>query len=90
MMISFNIRLLVMWLSMQLLVDLMQDDIEKLVSKLEDKVRSLDEGSCMDAIILPLHGSLPPELQVGPSFLALYMTSLVTLCIELYAFISGI
>ncbi|CAL5192305.1 unnamed protein product [Lathyrus oleraceus] len=41
-----------------------QDDIEKLVSKLEDEVRSLDEGSCMDAIIFPLHGSLPPELQV--------------------------
>ncbi|CAJ2677598.1 probable pre-mRNA-splicing factor ATP-dependent RNA helicase DEAH4 isoform X1 [Trifolium pratense] len=41
-----------------------QDDIEKLVSKLEDKVRALDEGSCMDAIIIPLHGSLPPELQV--------------------------
>ncbi|GAB4840580.1 hypothetical protein Ancab_021349 [Ancistrocladus abbreviatus] len=41
-----------------------QDDIEKLVSKLEDKVQSLEEGSCMDAIILPLHGSLPPELQV--------------------------
>ncbi|OMP00221.1 hypothetical protein COLO4_12821 [Corchorus olitorius] len=41
-----------------------EDDIEKLVSKLEDKVRSLAEGSCMDAIILPLHGSLPPEMQV--------------------------
>ncbi|KAJ6356363.1 hypothetical protein OIU78_004464 [Salix suchowensis] len=41
-----------------------QDDIEKLVSKLEDRVQSLEEGSCMDAIILPLHGSLPPELQV--------------------------
>lgn len=41
-----------------------QDDIEKLVSKLEDKVQSLDEGSCMDAVILPLHGSLPPEMQV--------------------------
>ncbi|KAL5552460.1 hypothetical protein UlMin_039861 [Ulmus minor] len=41
-----------------------QDDIEKLVSKLEDKIRSLEEGSCMDAIILPLHGSLPPEMQV--------------------------
>ncbi|XVF85212.1 hypothetical protein PTKIN_Ptkin17bG0099900 [Pterospermum kingtungense] len=41
-----------------------QDDIEKLVSKLEDKVQSLEEGSCMDAIILPLHGSLPPEMQV--------------------------
>ncbi|KAJ6719275.1 hypothetical protein OIU79_007019 [Salix purpurea] len=41
-----------------------QDDIEKLVSKLEDRVQGLEEGSCMDAIILPLHGSLPPELQV--------------------------
>lgn len=41
-----------------------QDDIEKLVVKLEERVRSLEEGSCMDAIILPLHGSLPPELQV--------------------------
>ncbi|PON82810.1 RNA helicase family protein [Trema orientale] len=41
-----------------------QDDIEKLVSKLEDKIRSLEEGSCMDVIILPLHGSLPPEMQV--------------------------
>ncbi|XP_022132198.1 probable pre-mRNA-splicing factor ATP-dependent RNA helicase DEAH4 isoform X2 [Momordica charantia] len=41
-----------------------QDDIEKLVSKLEEKVYNLEEGSCMDAIILPLHGSLPPELQV--------------------------
>ncbi|KAK1403211.1 RNA helicase [Heracleum sosnowskyi] len=41
-----------------------QDDIEKLVSKLEEKIRSLEEGSCMDAIVLPLHGSLPPELQI--------------------------
>ncbi|XP_050276299.1 probable pre-mRNA-splicing factor ATP-dependent RNA helicase DEAH4 [Quercus robur] len=41
-----------------------QDDIEKLVSKLEDRVQSLEEGSCLDAIILPLHGSLPPEMQV--------------------------
>ncbi|CAL1354901.1 unnamed protein product [Linum trigynum] len=41
-----------------------QDDIEKLVSKLENKIRGLEEGSCMDAIILPLHGSLPPEMQV--------------------------
>ncbi|CAN0896179.1 Probable pre-mRNA-splicing factor ATP-dependent RNA helicase DEAH4 [Linum grandiflorum] len=42
-----------------------QDDIEKLVAKLEDKIRGLEEGSCMDAVILPLHGSLPPEMQVG-------------------------
>ncbi|CAN1794690.1 Probable pre-mRNA-splicing factor ATP-dependent RNA helicase DEAH4, partial [Linum perenne] len=41
-----------------------QDDIEKLVAKLEDKIRGLEEGSCMDAVILPLHGSLPPEMQV--------------------------
>nr|DAD30621.1 TPA_asm: hypothetical protein HUJ06_009472 [Nelumbo nucifera] len=41
-----------------------QDDIEKLVRKLEERVQGLDEGSCMDAIILPLHGSLPPEMQV--------------------------
>ncbi|CAN0896182.1 Probable pre-mRNA-splicing factor ATP-dependent RNA helicase DEAH4 [Linum grandiflorum] len=40
-----------------------QDDIEKLVAKLEDKIRGLEEGSCMDAVILPLHGSLPPEMQ---------------------------
>ncbi|KAK9188726.1 hypothetical protein WN944_020131 [Citrus x changshan-huyou] len=45
-----------------------QDDIEKLVSKLEDKIRSLDEGSCMDAVILPLHGSLPPEMQANLGF----------------------
>ncbi|KAM2334167.1 hypothetical protein ACFXTH_011751 [Malus domestica] len=41
-----------------------QDDIDKLVLKLEERVRSLEEGSCMDAIILPLHGSLQPEMQV--------------------------
>ncbi|XP_057251447.1 probable pre-mRNA-splicing factor ATP-dependent RNA helicase DEAH4 [Beta vulgaris subsp. vulgaris] len=41
-----------------------QEDIEKLVKKLEDRVRSLEEGSVMDAVIHPLHGSLPPELQV--------------------------
>ncbi|KAG9447145.1 hypothetical protein H6P81_013273 [Aristolochia fimbriata] len=41
-----------------------QDDIEKMVTKLEERVQSLEEGTCMDAIILPLHGSLPPELQV--------------------------
>lgn len=41
-----------------------QDDIEKLVLKLEDRIQSLEEGSCMDAIVLPLHGSLPPEMQV--------------------------
>ncbi|KAK4377010.1 hypothetical protein RND71_003306 [Anisodus tanguticus] len=42
-----------------------QDDIDKLVLKLEEKVQSLEEGSCMDALILPLHGSLPPEMQAS-------------------------
>ncbi|XP_042502948.1 probable pre-mRNA-splicing factor ATP-dependent RNA helicase DEAH4 isoform X2 [Macadamia integrifolia] len=41
-----------------------QDDIEKLVKNLEERVQSLEEGSCIDAVILPLHGSLPPEMQV--------------------------
>ncbi|ERN06761.1 hypothetical protein AMTR_s00005p00123270 [Amborella trichopoda] len=41
-----------------------QEDIEKTVSKLEERIRSLEEGSCMGAIILPLHCSLPPEMQV--------------------------
>ncbi|MCL7022340.1 hypothetical protein MKW94_004448 [Papaver nudicaule] len=41
-----------------------QDDIDKCVKKLEERVQSLEEGCCMDAIILPLHGSLPPEMQV--------------------------
>ncbi|KAK9707499.1 hypothetical protein RND81_07G201800 [Saponaria officinalis] len=41
-----------------------QEDIEKLVMKFEEKVRNLEEGSVMDAVIYPLHGSLPPELQV--------------------------
>lgn len=41
-----------------------QDDIEKMVAKLEERIQTLEEGSCMDAMVLPLHGSLPPELQV--------------------------
>ncbi|KAH1117400.1 hypothetical protein GYH30_046616 [Glycine max] len=41
----------------------MKDDIEKLVSKLVDKVCAPEEGSCIDATILPLHGCLPLELQ---------------------------
>ncbi|ERN11836.1 hypothetical protein AMTR_s00020p00055390 [Amborella trichopoda] len=41
-----------------------QEDIENTVSKSEERIRSLEEGSCMGAISLPLHGSLPPEMQV--------------------------
>ncbi|KAK3119988.1 hypothetical protein QOZ80_9AG0679070 [Eleusine coracana subsp. coracana] len=41
-----------------------KDDIDKMVSKLEERIQNLEEGSCMDALVLPLHGSLPPELQV--------------------------
>ncbi|KAG4929841.1 hypothetical protein JHK82_046913 [Glycine max] len=43
----------------------MKDDIEKLVSKLVDKVCAPEEGSCIDATILPLHGCLPLELQAN-------------------------
>lgn len=39
------------------------------MSKLEDRVRSLEEGSVLDAIILPLHGSLQPEMQASKDFL---------------------
>lgn len=41
-----------------------QEEIEKAVKKLTDRVMTLDEGSCQDMLILPLYGSLPPEAQV--------------------------
>nr|CAD1833508.1 unnamed protein product [Ananas comosus var. bracteatus] len=41
-----------------------KDDIDKMVSKLEERIQNLEEGSCLDALVLPLHGSLPPEMQV--------------------------
>ncbi|KAI3895007.1 hypothetical protein MKW92_036794, partial [Papaver armeniacum] len=41
-----------------------QDDIDKCVKKLEERIQSLEAGCCKDAIILPLHGSLPPEMQM--------------------------
>jgi ATP-dependent RNA helicase DHX8/PRP22 len=50
---------------------LAQDDIDKMVSKLEERIQNLEEGSCIDALVLPLHGSLPPELQA--KFLALHI-----------------
>ncbi|PKU68584.1 hypothetical protein MA16_Dca021308 [Dendrobium catenatum] len=40
-----------------------EDEIDKMVSKLEEKIQELEDGSCMDALVLPLHGSLPPEMQ---------------------------
>lgn len=30
---------------------------------LEERVKTMEEGSCLDVIILPLYASLPPELQ---------------------------
>lgn len=52
------------------------------MAKLEDKVLSLEEGSCMDAIILPLHGSLPPEMQVHISVAILRQISIVHHCVS--------
>eukprot|EP00897_Mesotaenium_endlicherianum_P008574 jgi/Mesen1/7745/ME000407S06973 len=40
-----------------------QDEIDKAVRKTEEAIGSLEEGACMDAVLLPLHASLPPELQ---------------------------
>ncbi|XP_073395276.1 probable pre-mRNA-splicing factor ATP-dependent RNA helicase DEAH4 [Physcomitrium patens] len=40
-----------------------QDEIEKVLKMLEERVLMLEEGSCLDAIILPLHASLAPEVQ---------------------------
>lgn len=40
-----------------------QDEIEKALRMLEEKVLMLEEGSCLDVIILPLHASLAPEVQ---------------------------
>lgn len=51
---------------------LLQDDIEKMISKLEERIQNLEEGSCLDAIILPLHGSLPPEMQASLALLQMW------------------
>jgi ATP-dependent RNA helicase DHX8/PRP22 len=40
-----------------------QDDIDRLVRKLNDAVASMDEADCPDAQVLPLHAALPPEMQ---------------------------
>lgn len=40
-----------------------QDEIDKAQKMLEERVKTMEEGSCLDVIILPLYASLPPELQ---------------------------
>lgn len=40
-----------------------QEEIERLVAKLNDAVASLSEEECPDAQILPLYAALPPEMQ---------------------------
>ncbi|XP_073021515.1 probable pre-mRNA-splicing factor ATP-dependent RNA helicase DEAH4 isoform X1 [Primulina eburnea] len=59
-----------------------QDDIEKMVAKLEERIQTLEEGTCMDAMVLPLHGSLPPELQVflASNFVAMFFTVILYTC----------
>lgn len=47
-----------------------------MVFKLEEKIQNLEEGSCMDAIVFPLHGSLPPELQAISSNLIIVLVDL--------------
>jgi ATP-dependent RNA helicase DHX8/PRP22 len=42
-----------------------QEEIEKAVKKLTDRVMTLEQGSCQDMLILPLYGNLPPEAQVS-------------------------
>jgi hypothetical protein len=67
-MLIFFFHLLIMCCLLMLNYDylrFLQDDIDKMVSKLEERIQNLEEGSCMDALVLPLHGSLPPELQAS-------------------------
>lgn len=40
-----------------------QEEILKAISMLEERVKALEEGSCLDVEILPLYASLPPESQ---------------------------
>jgi ATP-dependent RNA helicase DHX8/PRP22 len=41
-----------------------QEEILKAITMLEERVKALEEGSCLDVEILPLYASLPPESQV--------------------------
>lgn len=40
-----------------------QDDIERLVRKINEAVAAMDETECPDAQVLPLYAGLPPEMQ---------------------------
>ncbi|CAM6041396.1 unnamed protein product [Sphagnum compactum] len=40
-----------------------QEEILKAITMLEERVKALEEGSCLDVEILPLYASLPPESQ---------------------------
>ena len=41
-----------------------QEEIERAMAALRDRLEGLPAGQCSDAVILPLHASLPPEQQV--------------------------
>jgi hypothetical protein len=41
----------------------LQEEILKAITMLEERVKALEEGSCLDVEILPLYASLPPESQ---------------------------
>ena len=41
-----------------------QAEIDKAISKLNEAIASLPEGSCGPLLLLPLYASLPPEMQV--------------------------
>ena len=53
-----------------------------MVRKLEEKIMDLEEGSCMDALALPLHGSLPPEMQVIVilDYLPSFISFVISIC----------
>lgn len=55
-----------------------QDEILKAITGLEEKVKALEEGSCLDVIILPLYASLPPEVQAC-NFISLFLSLVLPL-----------
>ncbi|TVU25701.1 hypothetical protein EJB05_28206 [Eragrostis curvula] len=62
-----------------------KDDIDKMVSKLEERIQNLEEGSCMDALVLPLHGSLPPELQASNCYCCIFDLLLALFPVRVFA-----